>query len=1634
MRWLHLSDLHIGRPHPDQDAAIRSLVRKIGEDVRDVVDAIILTGDLTFSGTTMEFSTFHELVLAPLKALPAFASASVLAVPGNHDLDCDDAYPISWDGLGTKRQSKFFLENPDGRATRKRRAEAFRDFENFALAQGIIAPLPSNEVCCHHRVQSGNNSVDFFLANTAFFSDKEVSDQEKTPAPTRSLVTRLDEVESQRNGYAILLGHHPPDWFIPSDRQPFRTLLRERRLVYLHGHMHDISTTFNSNGVERIGFGAAYQDSQWSKPKPYYRNTYAVCALDEGLHIKFNHWDCENGRWVQTTTLPADFSEESKVLASGHRLHLQQVARPAPQRSASASSTPALRRLAPEVDSIITLSEMKRDRWFSILADLQLCPQIDTLRPINDEGGVRLQFEYRVGEARHWILCIGAPGNILTRAEVEQANNMIDYEELASYTILTIGSVAQDGEVSYHKLKKRKPLHIVSQAELATGLLSRQQNPKLRSHIESLDASDVDVRLVSHERQMAILFFDKQHLRWFYLLDTECRLLDESDTIVTALREHRSSFRECVYSSADSDRGKTAGLSAPVVEFNEEQYRSDCFRSFNSVKYAALATLGLRLSKLTLEDLYISATADPEGKRISDVALNRAVDDALQGIVIPPHLRAKLKTQIRNVIDADHNRGGEGARALYQECENLLVLGDPGSGKTCFVKYELLSYCQIAEKRNSWYQRHVPLYVNLSEAAALVTREDGIDLLSAAAQLAARAGLVLPIASLKDLEDEGRVAFFFDGLDEVSALDQREKLFDLMLELIARARKRGNRCILTSRPAAMQMLDIPGTLRKVTLRGLSTPEMQDLAHRILKLRVAEAGLTFEKHDSTSDDDSLVARLLNDCEQMPGLGRLARNPLLFTLLTMSYANHGPLGAKRHRVYHQAIQTLVSARSRSIGHRVFSEADLRRRLGSVAFAVFDDPAGTVPSWSESVECIRRIMAAEASSAIDAPTVESFLRQVAESTGILVLHPKQPGEPGDGNITFMHYSFMEYYAAIGLGTVKDTIKRASDLSRIPRWREVIMLYAGIIGDQDVVTPFVVQLLGDQDSLERITLDRIILAIEASLESEVPPEHALNQILSAIEAQFDETLLLDDELRGDIGGLLAKLVEATGGAAVSQFLERGLTTGSKRRRAAFADILGHVTCSADVEKPALEAFFTMVAERDKDALVGICAAAARSSRLLRELAERKTRKGEITMIEDLLKFAFGRGDDGQFAAVQLVEQNPELARQVWDKLSECLRSSQPHLVLSAALSIIKAGWTLAPDNDDASATLLLALQRIVERGQPEHITLSGKTCDWFEVRPMLSAADTSTRLFGIFVLPWVRNAEAEVFGAISDILRNVDTPRAELIGAMGALRLSVHGRQILRLADVDAIQRLLGAKNPRDIRMSAARLLGEIDKPQVTEALLTYADEALDRDTEEYRIAVRSLAHRTVAEEQVLEKLASHWSTFFTNDPDGGARMNSRRQSQCLELLRALTDTEFTISESMSNSLWRVAIAFKVPIEVRTKALVAYGWQARPTAESMRNLLGLLSTPPPGVYSDLLDALLNHIRRASRRLESMRAVDPYVDELKKILVRHRRGMNEQSSGFRTELDVKNTRGILQEVERMSQGYKEFAARHLVT
>ena len=498
MRFLHLCDLHIGIHSDAQLDAMTQLVNAIDKAAADQeLDLVFLTGDLAFSGIQEEYAALKTTLIDPLRSLKVMERTEFVAVPGNHDLDCNCSHPLAWSVLGKERQ-KHFWDVDKGKEIRSNRASGFKAYTDFLKSEKISGPDPTGNPGSRLEVETKNgNSLSIICINTALFSDKQFSREEeigKAPMPVQTVRTLAKN--KNPHGLIIVMGHHPVTWFEQQSKQHFLSMLKDMGAVYLHGHEHEIVADFGIHSIRTLGFGAAYPASLEDNSKPPYTSTFAIGEVRDELHLKFVAWEPTHGSWRPYHTLPADFEKESSILQGGYEI-------PVPI-SPAVSSVPRLSpvsravRVLPKFQPPIWIQGDITKGWTSLLSLLEVISEPYKVSNFpQSNAGIYSRFLISDGTGTHLIQASSAETTIVTPDHVERVNTAIDTLQLDSCIIATLGKMSEGATNLVNSLRKKKRIEVFDGKLIAEKLSELERVTKNLVPTEKENTDTIMTPLVS---------------------------------------------------------------------------------------------------------------------------------------------------------------------------------------------------------------------------------------------------------------------------------------------------------------------------------------------------------------------------------------------------------------------------------------------------------------------------------------------------------------------------------------------------------------------------------------------------------------------------------------------------------------------------------------------------------------------------------------------------------------------------------------------------------------------------------------------------------------------------------------------------------------------------------------------------------------------------------------------------------------------------------------------------------------------------------------------------------------------------------------------------------------------------------
>ncbi len=445
--------------------------------------------------------------------------------------------------------------------------------------------------------------------------------------------------------------------------------------------------------------------------------------------------------------------------------------------------------------------------------------------------------------------------------------------------------------------------------------------------------------------------------------------------------------------------------------------------------------------------------ADPaggEGLRLADVYIDLDTTE-LRHVEREEELRQFLRQQ------------REAERISAQEMVNrqgkLLIMGDPGSGKSTFVKHltYLMAQAGLSETPEAWLERLgdwergvlLPVRIELRQAAAFA-KENASSTMPLVLGYVRHAleewGIPRFWDTLNNLlsEDTAQVLFLLDGLDEVPT-DQRQQIVDAVNALCSLYPQQ--RYVVTCRPYAYvgQPWKLQG-FHEVTLAPFSTEQIDRFIENWYEQLAARERIP-------ADEAREKARSLKQAVRRRDLLGLAERPLLMTVMAQLHAYKGKLPEDRTQLYADAVDLLLERWESRIDTGGVLEylaipglkmSDLKSGLYAVAYEAHRSSPNREETADIGEEQLRRWLAPFLNGSWD--KAGEFIEFIRERAGLLIRHKTNA-------YTFPHRSFQEYLAACHWLSLPDYPGTAARLMSEDwdRWREVFVLSAGYAARTD-------------------------------------------------------------------------------------------------------------------------------------------------------------------------------------------------------------------------------------------------------------------------------------------------------------------------------------------------------------------------------------------------------------------------------------------------------------------------------------------------------------------------------------------------------------------------------------------------------
>lgn len=368
--------------------------------------------------------------------------------------------------------------------------------------------------------------------------------------------------------------------------------------------------------------------------------------------------------------------------------------------------------------------------------------------------------------------------------------------------------------------------------------------------------------------------------------------------------------------------------------------------------------------------------------------------------------------------------GGEAALERALEHDRLVILGDPGAGKTTFLRR--LAH-QAAAQRLADPAAPFPILLRVADLAEFVQKHPRQDVPVLVPRFLAERTqeLTVPLDDyfFEQRLTQGPCLLLVDGLDETPNEASREAIS----QLLARAADAWPRCrmVVTTRPQAYA--------EEVMLTGFHHARIGPLGREAVRTFLRKWAAALFRDDAPRAKKH-GEELIEAVESRAEIRRVAANPVMLTALAVLHWNEKRMPEQRADLYESILTWLARSRKRRPG----------RQSPEACIASLQELAGAMQGHPEG----RKVQAShEWAAEVLAGHMEgdalAFLKEEEADSGIVVNR--------GADVRFWHLTFQEYLAARLLAGMKDDERHqllfAQGLAWKPEWREVVLLLAGVL-----------------------------------------------------------------------------------------------------------------------------------------------------------------------------------------------------------------------------------------------------------------------------------------------------------------------------------------------------------------------------------------------------------------------------------------------------------------------------------------------------------------------------------------------------------------------------------------------------------
>lgn len=391
--------------------------------------------------------------------------------------------------------------------------------------------------------------------------------------------------------------------------------------------------------------------------------------------------------------------------------------------------------------------------------------------------------------------------------------------------------------------------------------------------------------------------------------------------------------------------------------------------------------------------------------------------------ITPPHLNQAPKVPIDDLyvlprfvashVKKDGKSTQIGIDGLLAKADRIVVLGNPGGGKSTFATK--LCFELTSKTESEWFggRRVTPILIVLREYAA-DNKERKVSILEfCEAQANSSYQLAPPPGTFEYLLLNGRALVIFDGLDELLETSQRQRITS-EVESFCKLYP-STPIVVTSREVGYEQAPLNSRLFDVFRLGpFYVDQVEDYAKKWFAL---------DADGRSEASDAKAAAFMAESMSVPDL---RANPLMLGLMCTIYREELYIPRNRPDVYRKCAEMMFDRwdRRRGIPIRFTFEGEFRPAIAFLAYWIYSDEL--LQAGVTEQQLIRKASEYLLSKRVeDRDEAEEIARNFVDFCRGRAWVFTNTGSTGSGDelYQFTHRTFLEYFTALYLSRIHET-----------------------------------------------------------------------------------------------------------------------------------------------------------------------------------------------------------------------------------------------------------------------------------------------------------------------------------------------------------------------------------------------------------------------------------------------------------------------------------------------------------------------------------------------------------------------------------------------------------------------------------